>query len=267
VNSVKVRFRAIGRWGPADVVVRWVGDRRPRIPEIDQIVEQTWQEARRRPGLNLYDGPMCRLERLVAGPKLELDLSPTSYKIFWGTNLYNPWLGRRYGPEALANAVGLSCALESADGFLTLGRRSPSLAYYPSRVHPFAGSLEPVHPLDLFAEMQRELAEELHFEDADVASMWCSGVIEDVSIGQPELVFSAKSSRTHTEIERMLDTAEHQASLAIEPDRQKLESALNDPAMTPVALGAMLLWGRQRFGAPWFDAAERAVNLGGHESA
>jgi len=27
----------------------------------------------------------------------------------------------------------------------------------------------------------------------------------------------------------------------------------------------MLLWGRERFGAPWFDAAERAVNLGGHE--
>lgn len=245
--------------------MQWVGDRRPRIAEIDRIVEQAWDEARLRPGLNLFDGPMCRLERLVAGAKLELDLSPTSYKIFWGTNLHNSWLGLRHGPEALANAVGLSCALESADGFLTLGRRSPTVAYYPSRVHPFAGTLEPIHPLDLFAEMQRELAEELRFEDADVASMWCAGIVEDVSIGQPELVFSAKSSRTRTEIERMLDATEHQACLAIEPDREKLESSLNDSAMTPVALGVMLLWGRERFGAPWFDAAERAVNLGGHE--
>jgi hypothetical protein len=262
---VKIRFRAIGRWGPPDVLVQWVGDRRPRIAEIDRMIEQAWQDARLQPGLNLYDGPMCRLERLAAADKLLLELSPTSYKIFWGTNLHNPWLGYRYGPEALANAVGLSCALESSDGFLMLGRRSSSLAYYPSRVHPFAGSLEPIHPLDLFAEMRRELAEELRFDDADVPSMWCAGVIEDVSIGQPELVFIAKSTRSHADIERMLDKSEHEASLAIEPDRDKLQSALNDSAMTPVALGAMLLWGRERFGQPWFDAAQRAVNLGGHE--
>jgi hypothetical protein len=244
-----------------------VGDRRPRIDEIDRVIEQAWDDARRRPGLNLFDGPMCRLERLVAGDKLELELSPTSYKIFWGTNLHNAWLGLRHGPEALANAVGLSCALQSADGFLMLGRRNPSVAYYPSRVHPFAGTLEPIHPLDLFGEMQRELAEELRFEDADMASMWCAGVIEDVSIGQPELVFSAKSSRTRTEIERKLDATEHQACLAIEPDREKLHFSLIDSDMTPVALGAMLLWGRERFGQEWFDAAERSVNLGDHESS
>jgi hypothetical protein len=267
VKCVKVRFRAIGQWEPPDVLVQWVGDRRPRIAEIDRVIQQAWEEARRRPGLNLFDGPMCRLERLVAGPKLQLELSPTSYKIFWGTNLHNAWLSLRHGPEALANAVGLSCALESADGFLTLGRRSPALAYYPSRVHPFAGTLEPIHPLDLFAEMRRELAEELRFDDADVPSIWCAGVIEDVSIGQPELVFSAKSSRTRSDIERMLDAAEHEACLAIEPDREKLESSLSDPAMTPVALGVMLLWGRERFGQEWFDAAEHAVNLGGHESS
>ena len=263
---MKVRFRAIGHWGPANVVVQWVGDRRPRVPEIDRIIEQAWEEARRRPGLNLFDGPMCRLERLVVADKLQLELSPTSYKIFWGTNLHNAWLGARYGPQALANAVGLSCALESADGFLTLGRRSPSAAYYPSRVHPFAGTLQPIHPLDLFAEMRRELAEELRIDDPDVPLMWCAGVVEDVSIGQPELVFGAKSSRTFAEIQRMFNAAEHQACLAVEPDREKVQSSLNDSAMTPVAVGAMLLWGREHFGQAWFDAAERAVNLDGHES-
>jgi hypothetical protein len=49
--------------------------------------------------------------------------------------------------------------------------------------------------------------------------------------------------------------------MAIEPIRHKVESSLSDSAMTPVALGTILLWGREHFGADWFDAAQRAVNL------
>jgi hypothetical protein len=50
--------------------------------------------------------------------------------------------------------------------------------------------------------------------------------------------------------------------VAIERTREKVELSLRDPAMTPVALGTILLWGREHFGPDWFDAAQRAVNLG-----
>ena len=46
----------------------------------------------------------------------------------------------------------------------------------------------------------------------------------------------------------------------------ELQESLGDPALTPVARGGILLWGRDHFGLPWFDAAERTVNLDAHES-
>ena len=45
--------------------------------------------------------------------------------------------------DCLANPVGVSPALLSADNFLIMGRRNASVAYYPNRIHPFAGALEP----------------------------------------------------------------------------------------------------------------------------
>jgi 8-oxo-dGTP pyrophosphatase MutT (NUDIX family) len=258
---VKVRFQAIGHWEPADVFVRWVPENRTRADDIEKIIAKTWDEAQSRPELKLFDGPMCRLERFTAGKTLELELSPTSYRIFWGTNLNNSGLAKKYGRGSLANAVGLSCALESADGFLMLGQRNASVAYYPSRIHPFAGALEPAEKMDVFAEARRELKEELGLESEDIAGLACVAIIEDVSIAQPELIVSAKITRTRSQLENSLDQTEHDSLMAIEPIRHKVESSLSDSAMTPVALGTILLWGREHFGADWFDAAQRAVNL------
>jgi len=262
MKPASVAFRVIGEFNRPDVIATWVDRPRPRPVEIENEIERAWRQARSRRGVKLFDGPMCRLECYRAGKTLELELSRTSYKIFWGTNLTHADLADRYGPEALANPVGLSCALESSDGYLMLGRRNASLAYYPLRVHPFAGTLEPADPLDVFAGAERELAEELAFTPGDIAGILCIGMIEDLSLRQPELIFSVRSTRSRMQIEQTLDAAEHDACVAIESRPDKLEAALNDPELTPVALGTALLWGRGHFGAAWFDAANRAVNLG-----
>src|SRR5688572_13684152 len=130
----------------------------------------------------------------------------TSYKPFLGTNLTHPELADRHGPAILANPVGVSPALITADGWLMMGRRNASVAYYPNRVHPFAGALDPADP-DPFAAIGRELAEELGFTEDDIAidGMHCTGIAEDVSIRQPELIFSVVSTRTRNEIESKLD--------------------------------------------------------------
>ncbi len=260
-----VVFRLIGEFKRGDVIARW-GPESPPPAEIEKQIEQAWRQAQSRPGIKLFDGPLCRLERFHAGEKLELELTRTSYKTFWGTNLTNPALADQYGQRVMANPVGLSCALESSDGHLIFGRRNAAVAYYPLRIHPFAGSLEPAAHVDVFADVERELAEELAFGPADIARILCIGMVQDVSIHQPELVFHVRSTRPRSRIEQMLDAAEHEACVAIESSRQALESALKDPALTPVALGTALLWGRGQFGAAWFDAANRAVNLGRHES-
>ncbi len=148
----EVRIHRSGRWGPASVRTDWVESGRRIVAAVEERIEQAWAEASGRLGAKLFDGPMCRLERWQAGRTLELFVSRTSYKPFLGTNLTHATLADRYGAEVLANAVGLSIALATVDRWLMLGRRNGSVAYYPQRVHPFAGALEPADPLDVFAE-------------------------------------------------------------------------------------------------------------------
>ncbi len=259
---MKVNLHAIGHWQPADVVSRWSDSSQTLPAELQDEIDRAWNTAIAAGRWKLFDGPMCRLDRFSAAERLELELSRTSYKVFWGTNLHGKNVKERFGGEALANPLGLSCALQSADGFLLLGRRSATVAYYPSRVHPFAGALEPGDCVDVFSEIRRELAEELSLGGGDVAEIWCAGIVEDISISQPELVFAARTGLRRDELMAQLDKDEHEAIYAIQPEPSSVELALRDGAMTPVALGTILLWGRAHFGAGWFDAARQAVNLG-----
>jgi hypothetical protein len=254
---VKVAFRAIGNWREGDVITSRAQGSRFRDPAVEKLIDAAWREASNRQGLHIFDGPMTRLERFTANEKLHLELSRTSYRVFWGTNLNHP----QVPPEARANAVGMSCALESGDGALVLGRRTSSVAYYPSRIHPFAGALEPADSIDVFAEIRRELREELSLDRGEIAGIVCLGIIEDSSIFQPELIFWARCTLNRAEIEQRLDAKEHERCIWVEPTQSAVQAALDNQLLTPVALGTVLLWGRERFSIAWFDAAARARNL------
>ena len=118
--------------------------------------------------------------------------------------------------DARANPIGLSVALVTRDGWLMLGRRNASVAYYPDRIHPFAGSLEPAEAANVFAGVMRELEEELGLAPSDVTDLNCIGLIEDAHIRQPELIFAARSRHSRAEVEATLDTGEHHACVAVE---------------------------------------------------
>jgi hypothetical protein len=142
-------FHAVGDWGPGQVSTTFVESTRRIVPEVESIIEATWA-ATVNTGRFLFDGPMCRVESWQADQSsLRLVLSTTSYKPFWGTNLSHPELVKQYGRAVMANPLGVSPALETADGFLLFGRRNAKVAYYPSRVHPFAGCAEPPNDLSV----------------------------------------------------------------------------------------------------------------------
>ena len=203
-------FPAIGVWKPGQILVSWVESSRPLIPEVEQIIDRTWQEAMGRPGIHLFDGPMCRLESFeVQGSRLHLNLSRTSYKAFLGTNMHHPELAGQYGQAVLANPVGLSGLLISGDGHVMMGRRNDKVAYYPARVHPFAGALEPRENLDVFSEILREFDEELSLSESELSELVCIGIAEDQSLRQPELIFLARAKPTRDQIESRLDPTEH----------------------------------------------------------
>ena len=254
--------RHAGNWPEGAVETRWAEApataARPPVPEVEAAIERAWAEALARPGVHLFDGPMCRLESSSVGPdgRLRLVLSATSYKTFLGTNLTHPELADRHGPQVLANPVGVSALLESADAdpFLLLGRRNDSVAYYPARVHPFAGALEPRDRSDVFAAVRRELREELSLDPADAADLRCVGLVEDNALRQPELVFLARCRLTRALLESRLDPVEHRGAYAVEANAPAIEAALSDRALTPVAAAALLLWARVRLadGERWF---------------
>jgi 8-oxo-dGTP pyrophosphatase MutT (NUDIX family) len=147
----------------------------------------------------------------------------------------------------------LSAALITGDGWVMLGRRNASVAYYPNRIHPFAGSLEPGDLSNVFGGVQRELREELQLTKTDIAELRCLGVVEDARLAQPEIIFAAKSTRRRDEIELMLDDAEHHACVAVEVEPDRVTTLMRDARLTPVAVGTLLLWGRIAFGEAWFE--------------
>jgi hypothetical protein len=248
-------FHAAGDWTRQQVHLAQAQSMRRIVPEVEHLIDEAWRHATAQPGVNLFDGPMCRLESWSASPeRLSLALSETSYKSFLGTNLHHPELADRYGREILANPVGVSPALETADGWLMMGRRNGSVAYYPNKIHPFAGAVEPRDVLNVFDAVLRELGEELGFTSEDVADLRCTGIAEDRSIRQPELIFRARSTRTKAEIEATVDRTEHHASWSIPATREAVDAALEDTSgMTPVGVAALLLWGRAALGVHWFE--------------
>ncbi|HEV2295035.1 MAG TPA: hypothetical protein VGR35_14365 [Tepidisphaeraceae bacterium] len=249
-------FRAIGNWSERDVFVAWTNDGRQRIPAVEDQIDRAWAEATERLGDRLFDGPMCRLEECDAAPEaLRLWVSPTSYKPFLGTNLTN----RHVPAAARANPLGLSVALSTCDEWLMLGRRNAAVAYYPNRVHPIAGALEPSEALNVFDGVRRELAEELHLTGKDIGGIRCLGLIEDAQLRQPELIFAMRTPRTRTDVEAMLDSAEHHACVAVEATSDAVGEATRDPLMTPVAVGTLALWGRLAFGGGWYSSIRSAI--------
>jgi hypothetical protein len=253
-------FLQTGDWAPGDIAVEWVPSGRRIIADAETIIEQAWQRALARPGAHLFDGPMCRLERWDVAPEtggLRLALSQTSYKPFLGTNMTHPELADRFGPDVMANPVGVSPALETADGFLLMGRRNASVAYYPDRIHPFAGALEPKDGGDVFGAVRRELREELSLEEREVTEVRCTGLVRDPALRQTEMVFHARAALTRDQIVAQLGREEHRGVYSVGATQDGVDAALAEPLLTPVAVAALLLWGRSRFGREWFAARTR----------
>ncbi len=259
-----LRYLAPGNWPEGRVTHAWAAEGRRRVPAVEAAIDAAWAAKAARPGVRLFDGPMCRLDAWRPTPGgLHLTLSPTSYRPFVGTNMANPILADVYGPDVMANPVGVSPVLLTADGFLMFGRRNASVAYYPGRVHPFAGSMEP-SDVDIFAAVRRELAEELSLAAADVSDLRCTGVAEDVALRQPELIFAAATAVTRAGVEARLDPAEHGGTWAVPATSAAVATAIatDRNRLTPVAVASLALWGRLRWGRGWFQGVTEPAEFG-----
>lgn len=251
-----LRFLLTADFRPGQVRTTRVPGTRRIVPEIEAHIDAAWAEVSQRPGVRLFDGPVCRFEGWRRFPdRLEIDVSRTSYRILTGTNFLNPHFADRYGPDVMGNSMGVSTGLLSADGHWLMGRRNQSVAYYPGRVHPFAGSIEVRDAIDIFDDAQRELREEIHLPPTAFADIVLHGLAEDTALRHPEAIFSCRSPHTLGQLIAAVDRDEHDGTWSIPHDPFILARAVADPELTPVARAVLLLGGRHHFGPDWFAAA------------
>ena len=223
-----------GLWSEDQLQASLVSSTRRIVAEVEASIDRDWILAQSVPGVRLFDGPVCRLESFSAdADSLSLVLSETSYRINVGTNFRNPHFADTFGRDVMANPVGVSTGVISIDGFLILGRRNGSVAYYPHTLHPFAGSLEVRPAINVFDDARRELREELGFAGNDLVSINCAGIAEDLALRHPELLFIAHSTQTRHAIQSRVDPEEHGSSDAFAV--ASLEAALLRDDLTPIA--------------------------------
>lgn len=230
-----VRFLARGRWREGQSSVIHGRASRRIVPEVEAAIERAWREVNARPGVTLFDGPVCRLESFLATPdRLELTVSQTSYRINVGTNFCHPEFAIQFGRDVMANPVGVSAGVVSSDGYLLMGRRNGSVAYYPHMLHPFAGSLEVRDSINLFDDVRRELREEVHVESDCISHVECVGIVEDQRLLHPETIFYVRSSLTSKQLQERVHPEEHGSSETVACAPNPLREFANRTDLTPV---------------------------------
>ena len=259
----------VGTFGRDGVSVRWCGQGRQSNDQLDRLIDQAWQIAiwqARRGGQVLYDGDLCRLADYKAeGNQLELTLGKVSFKEFVGTNQTQAYVRYQYGPEVLADPLGVSGALVSEDGFLLLGRRSGRVAQYGGRIHPIGGIIEPHKAAeqapDPFQSMLDELLEETGTPAGDVREISLMGLVRDKHTVQPELIFDVFVSLEAQAILRAAkqakDAHEHAELMPVRNHPATIVTFLQQhfAELTPVALATLLLHGLRHWGSGWFANA------------
>jgi len=221
-----------GRFGRAAVATRIVAATRPSTPELEREIEQRWQAAvaaAARDGRDLWDGALLRFvaaeaRRDGATTQVRLDVAPGRYREFAATNLA-PDLrpadrGGRFPWHSFGNAIGTSALVVTGDGAVVVGRRSDRVFGLPGHVHAFGGMLEPADwaddatHVDVFASMERELAEEVGVAPGEWSDLVLLGLLREPQLDQPELLFAATTALDRAELRRRSEHAPSRAEHA-----------------------------------------------------
>ncbi|MDP9314407.1 MAG: NUDIX hydrolase [Chloroflexota bacterium] len=243
----------------------------PLPPQRAAQLEQAWVAHTRWTRSNNLEPCNDQLVRLVdlrvneRGSVLHLELSGTDYREFVGTrtpDLYDP-----RDRAQLANPLGTSAVVITADHKILCGRRPINANINPGRYFLLGGFMTPADlasPDGLFGGIVREIHEETGIAPGAHQQTYCTGLVYDTQILHPELCFSTHVTETFDTI------CTYQSQ-----DREviKLESIDNDPhsvagwlmqlhgrQLVGTAEACLLLHGRLAFGEAWFDTTLSALD-------
>jgi len=264
---VPFRIQTTGPFTPEQISTSVNQSPQPRNPAVEAIIEQTWEAEKAlaaQSGAILYNGSLARLDDVQASPAgLHLALSRTHFRDFVGTNLHNAARVMSLGRQYLADPLGTGINVLTGDGFLVYGRRSRSVAFHAGFVHTFGGLIEDADrredgSYDVMGATIRELIEELRVDRDEIIGISLLGIVRDIEILQPELIFDVRVRPGRDELHRRLRTepieAEHTAMLSVHDSPESVVPFIKSATpMTPVAQASLLLHGRFAWGQEWYE--------------
>ncbi len=207
-----------GPFTETEIHTQLVSYGRSASENLDSLIETEWNVALNRAEAakkTLFNGELLRLNKYSVSSRntqkiLNLDLGPTSYKDFVGSNLNPAAEPESFSDDSLANPLGTSVILKTADGSLVFGLRSDSVFYHAGYVQTFGGTLETQDigkdgQVSVFDSIRREVLEELPLQDSELVVPYCLALVRDCEIRQPEMIFQARAAISYDEIKRRWD--------------------------------------------------------------
>jgi 8-oxo-dGTP pyrophosphatase MutT (NUDIX family) len=265
VAALPFRWLVDGCFTERQLTTRWHEQRRAYPPTVSMLIDRAWQEAQQAAhaaGQELFAGPLCRLLAWHAdGDALVLDLGPTDYREFVGTNLRRPELAREYGREALANPLGVSIAVVTRDQYLVLQCRSDRVFENPGMLHVCGGNLDP-HDAGNggpFATARREVAEELGVPPAALTGAWCLGLVEARDSLKPEAVMMVMCDVAAADVRAGNEEVAALQLIALRPEALEQIVVDRKDQLTAQGFACLLAVGQQQFGPAWADAVARQL--------
>ncbi len=260
---------AVGPFDRGGVKLRWDDTPRRTTDALESLIDDTWVRERAladQSGAVLFNGDLIRLvDHELVRNELLIDVGPTDYKSFLGTNLRNSHLIEDVGRDAFANAIGVSALIVCGDDPATvlLGHRSAKVVDQPGTIHTFGGALDASDRdrdgnIDVYAAVMREICEELAIAAGEVVGLECLGLVCDRTIWQPELVFEARVKMCVDEVVSRVDisseSAEHiGVETIVDLPADVASYVITSAGTTPVACSALCLHGWRKFGPQWCE--------------
>jgi ADP-ribose pyrophosphatase YjhB (NUDIX family) len=225
--------------------VHWDPSTRLVARELQTAIESAWERLDPNPHFN---GRIIRLDNWsLSSEELVLYLSPTDYQSLLYSNAHVEEIVDQWGEEALAQALGISAVVVSADDRVVLMRRSDKVGEYPGCFDVFGGHIdlpEPAEKPDPFVSMAKELDEELALA-AGTYSLHCFGLLKARKTRKPELLFIAQCAEESEGLlqaaARARDRFEYTGLLSIVAEADAIREFLyrNGSQVSPSAFGAL----------------------------
>jgi len=271
MTELPFHILAAGRFDREQVRIGYSPVSRPTVDELEHLIAAEWDKRlalAQAQGRLLFNGELFRyLDHQIVDSTFTLTVGPTCYRDFVGTNFYNHHRLAKFGWHTFANPIGTTATILTADDRIVHGRRSSRVAYHADHVHTFGGTLEAADraadgTIDAFDSVVRELFEELGLRREELRDLICVGLIRDTDIVQPELLFETRIDLTEADLVARWETAEardeHDGLVGLDDAPDAIVPFIQSCGpIAPVAVGALLLHGRHRWGDGWYAHAKR----------